>query len=185
MSIFANFVQKSWLWSIAVSHRERGTCWISFVWVFSIASIKVKLFWSSKTSVGQIFLPLKCLFLQILYKKSTLIDHSLKVQKFCWTNNFTTEIFIFANFVQKVNFDQLQFQKLGVALSKFVLFELSFLRLLGESCFIMLTANYQCSRSNGEDLPLPIQLQLSKNPKTFCYNFTAFLESTWNFEHFF
>ena len=39
MFIFANFVQKNWLWSVAVSECERGTCWISFVWVFSIASI--------------------------------------------------------------------------------------------------------------------------------------------------
>ena len=44
-------------------------------------------------------------------------------------------MFIFANFVQKVDFDWLQFQKVGVALSKFVLFELPFLRLLGQSCF--------------------------------------------------
>ena len=30
-----------------------------------------------------------------------------------------------------------------------------------------LTANYEYSRSNGENLPLPIQMQLSKNPKHF------------------
>ena len=40
-----------------------------------------------------------------------------------------------------------------------------------------LTANYEYSRSNRENLPLPIQMQLSEKPKTF-------LESTLNFEHF-
>ena len=30
-----------------------------------------------------------------------------------------------------------------------------------------LTANYEYSGSNGENLPLPIQMQLSKKPKTF------------------
>ena len=45
-------------------------------------------------------------------------------------------------------------------------------------CFInMLTANYEYSRSNSENLPLPVQMQLSEKPKTF-------LESTLNFEHF-
>ena len=43
--------------------------------------------------------------------------------------------------------------------------------------FNMLTANYEYSRSNRENLPLPIQMQLSEKPKTF-------LESTLNFEHF-
>ena len=38
----------------------------------------------------------------------------------------------------------------------------------------MLTANYEYSRSNRENLPLPIQMQF----------FIAFLESTLNFEDF-
>ena len=46
-----------------------------------------------------------------------------------------------------------------------------------------LTANYEYSR-NGENLLLPIQLQLSRKPKAFYCNFIVFLESTLNFEHF-
>ena len=47
-----------------------------------------------------------------------------------------------------------------------------------------MTANYEYTRSNGENLPLPIRLQFSKKLKPFCRNFIAFLESTLNFEHF-
>ena len=50
--------------------------------------------------------------------------------------------------------------------------------------FNTLTADYQYSRSNRENLPLPIQMQLFKKPKTFCCIFIAFLESTLNFEYF-
>ena len=35
-----------------------------------------------------------------------------------------------------------------------------------------------------ENLPLPVQVQLSKKPNTFCRFFIAFLESTCNFERF-
>ena len=52
------------------------------------------------------------------------------------------------------------------------------------SGFNTLTANYEYSRSNRENLPLPIQMQLSEKPKIFCQFFIAFLESTLNFEHF-
>ena len=45
-------------------------------------------------------------------------------------------------------------------------------------------ANYEHSRSNRENLPLPIQVQLSEKLKTFSQFFIAFLESTLNFEHF-
>ena len=48
----------------------------------------------------------------------------------------------------------------------------------------MLTANYQYIRSNRENLPLPIQMQLFEKPKIFSCIFIAFLESTLNFEHF-
>ena len=48
-----------------------------------------------------------------------------------------------------------------------------------------LNANYEYSRSNRENLPLPIQMQLSEKPKTSPGYFIAFLESTLNFEHFF
>ena len=47
-----------------------------------------------------------------------------------------------------------------------------------------MTANYEYSRSDRENLPLPIQLQLSKKLKTCSRFFIAFLESTLNLEHF-
>ena len=47
-----------------------------------------------------------------------------------------------------------------------------------------LTANYEYSRSDRENLPLPIQLQLSEKLKTFSQFFIEFLESTLNLEHF-
>ena len=47
-----------------------------------------------------------------------------------------------------------------------------------------LTANYEYSRSNRENLPLPIQMQLSGKPKKFCQFFIAFLEFSINSEHF-
>ena len=37
---------------------------------------------------------------------------------------------------------------------------------------------------NGDNLTIPIQMQLSQKHKTFCQFFTAFLKSSWNFEHF-
>ena len=37
---------------------------------------------------------------------------------------------------------------------------------------------------NGENLPEPIQMQLSKNQKTFSQYFAPFLKSTPNFKHF-
>ena len=50
--------------------------------------------------------------------------------------------------------------------------------------FNTLTADYEYFRSNKENLPLPIQMQLFKKPKTFCCNFIAFLESTLNIKRF-
>ena len=48
--------------------------------------------------------------------------------------------------------------------------------------FNTLTANYEYSRSNWENLLLSIQMQLFEIPKIFCCIFIAFLESTLNFE---
>ena len=48
----------------------------------------------------------------------------------------------------------------------------------------MLTTNYEYSRSNRENLPLPIQRQLSEKLKTFSQFFIALLECTLNLEHF-
>ena len=46
-----------------------------------------------------------------------------------------------------------------------------------------LTANYEYSRSNRENLPLPIQIKLSKKPSIFCcIFFFAFLEFKLNFQ---
>ena len=51
-------------------------------------------------------------------------------------------------------------------------------------CFLnTLTANYEYSRSNRENVPLQIQMQLSEKPKIFCCIFIPFLESTLNFKH--
>ena len=47
-----------------------------------------------------------------------------------------------------------------------------------------LTANYEYSRSNRGNLPLPIQMQLSEKPNIFCQFFIAFLEFSINYEHF-
>ena len=47
-----------------------------------------------------------------------------------------------------------------------------------------LNANYEYSRSSRENLPLPIQMQLSEKPKTFSEFFIEVLEFTLNFEHF-
>ena len=48
---------------------------------------------------------------------------------------FTTEMLIFSNFVQRINFEQSEFQKVCVALAEFYLFQLLLLWVLGESCF--------------------------------------------------
>ena len=50
--------------------------------------------------------------------------------------------------------------------------------------FNTLTANSEYSCSNGENLPLPIQMQLSEKSKQICQFFIACLEFTLNFEHF-
>ena len=47
-----------------------------------------------------------------------------------------------------------------------------------------LTADDEYFRHNRKNLPLTIQMQLSKKPKIFCCLFMAFLESTLNFKHF-
>ena len=46
------------------------------------------------------------------------------------------------------------------------------------------TANYEYSRSNTDNLPLPVQIQLSEKLKIFSPFFIAFFESALNFEHF-
>ena len=46
------------------------------------------------------------------------------------------------------------------------------------------TTNYEYSRTNRENLPLPIRIQLSEKLKAFSQIFVAFLEYTLNLEHF-
>ena len=48
----------------------------------------------------------------------------------------------------------------------------------------MLTANYEYSCNNTDDLPLPVQMQLSGKLKTFSWYFIALFDSALNFEHF-
>ena len=45
-----------------------------------------------------------------------------------------------------------------------------------------LTANYEYSRRNRENLQLPIQIKLSKKPSIFCRIFFEFLEFTLHFQ---
>ena len=47
----------------------------------------------------------------------------------------------------------------------------------------MLTTNWEYSRSNRENLPLPVPTQLSEKLKTFPQFFIAFVECTLNLEH--
>ena len=50
--------------------------------------------------------------------------------------------------------------------------------------FNMLTASYEYCRSNRENLPLSIQMQLSEKLKKFRCILLLFLESKLNFKHF-
>ena len=61
---------------------------------------------------------------------------------------------------------------------------LSFYICLSDFRLKTLTANYEYSRSNTDNLPLAVQMQLSQKLETFSPFFIAFLESTLNFEHF-
>ena len=55
---------------------------------------------------------------------------------------------------------------------------------LHDSTFHTLTPNYEYSRSNRKNLPLPIQRQLSIKLNNFSQFFIAFLKCTLNLEHF-
>ena len=61
---------------------------------------------------------------------------------------------------------------------------LSFYICLSDFRLNTLTANYEYSRSNTDNLPLAVQMQLSQKLETFSPFFIAFLESALNFEHF-
>ena len=47
-----------------------------------------------------------------------------------------------------------------------------------------LTPNYEYSRSNNDNLPLPLQMELSEKLQQFFGIFIAFLESALNFQHY-
>ena len=47
-----------------------------------------------------------------------------------------------------------------------------------------LAADYKYPSRDCENLPFPIQMQLSKKRKKFSEFFVPFIESTWNFKHF-
>ena len=48
----------------------------------------------------------------------------------------------------------------------------------------MLTANYEYSPNNTDNLPLPVQMELYGKLKTFSSFFIEFFESALNFEYF-
>ena len=52
------------------------------------------------------------------------------------------------------------------------------------NCFHTSTTDDEYSRSNRENLPLPVQGLLSEKLKIFFHFFTAFLQCTLNLEHF-
>ena len=60
---------------------------------------------------------------------------SIMGKLFRWTNIFIKEIFIFAFLVQKMDFEQPQFRRMGVTLTEYYLFKFASLRVLGESSF--------------------------------------------------
>ena len=47
----------------------------------------------------------------------------------------------------------------------------------------VLLTQWRPSHSNSENLPPPIQIQLSKKQKTFSQCFSAFLKTAWYFQH--
>ena len=47
-----------------------------------------------------------------------------------------------------------------------------------------MTANYEYSRRNTDNVPIPIQMQLSGKLKTFFQFFVLFSQSQLNFKHF-
>ena len=50
--------------------------------------------------------------------------------------------------------------------------------------FNLLTLDDKYSLGNREKLSQPIEMQLSKKPQIFSHFFSAFLKSTFDFEHF-
>ena len=91
-------------------------------------------FWVDHSFIRYELHSLNCIYLYCVvcgYHRKVVLN----LQKFRWTNIFTFEMFIFANFLQKVILDQSQFQEVGVALPEFYWFVLCSLRVLKGSYF--------------------------------------------------
>ena len=143
MFIFANYVQKinfegTRLRMLGVSLTQSYLFVMSLLWV-----LRECCFRAPKILLDKYF-TIKRFILLILYKKSILSHHCfrrwtkhslnfiylcclhcgyqgnfvLKLLKFCWRNIFIIEMFIIANFIQKIK--QAQCKKMGVAFSKFI-----------------------------------------------------------------
>ena len=59
-----------------------------------------------------------------------------------------------------------------------------FLLISSEAILNTLTANYEYSRRNTDNLPLPVQMQSSEKLESFPACFISFLNCGLNFEHF-
>ena len=143
MFVFANYVQKinfegTRLRMLGVSLSQSYLFVMSLLWV-----LRECCFRAPKILLDKYF-TIKRFILLILYKKSILRHHCfrrwtkhslnfiylcclhcgyqgnfvLKLLKFCWRNIFIIEMFIIANFIQKIK--QAQCKKMGVAFSKFI-----------------------------------------------------------------
>ena len=78
---FCLFCTKKWIW--AISFRKRVWKSPNFIDLYCIHfRYQGKLFWSSKSPVGRLFLTLIYLILLILYKKLILNDHNFR--KWAW-----------------------------------------------------------------------------------------------------
>ena len=152
---------------------ENPSIFCCIFFVFFGIYIKFPMFWKKTMNlIGQVYLKLftpKCVLIQI---------H----QWICFWKRFGGE---------RVN----EYQKLLKSAEKYFYptFSSFWAKLSDRKLFLIrsetlgllvkkLSANYEYSRSNRENLPLPIQMQLSENPSIFCCIFFVFLESTLNFQ---
>ena len=75
---FRCICKKHWPWAIFDSYVRRVTHFISSIQIVFFVSFRGKLFLRSKSHVRRLFWPLKCSFLLIFHKTSTLSDHCLR-----------------------------------------------------------------------------------------------------------
>ena len=143
MFVFANYVQKinfegTQLRMLGVSLTQ------SYLFVMSLLRVLRECCFRAPKILLDKYFTIKRFILLILYKKSILSHHcfrrwaqhslnfiylcclhcgyqgnfALKLLKFCWRYIFIIEMFITANFIQKI--EQAQCKKMGVAFSKFI-----------------------------------------------------------------